>query len=369
MPPTTMAFYHDGGAAKTKEIERMWKDADADGNGTLDRSEVAKVLGLLTVADDEPNLDQAVDQAMVALDKDGDGNIVFSEFATWYLKRDESAEQIETTVAGLAELAESGALDDETYVWVDGLGDDWLLYGHVKQRLAGAHAAEPPAVLPTTMAYYQEEVDGDESGEQVETTVAGLAELAANGQLHDETYVWIDGLGDDWHKYIDVKKRLVCESSSVPGSQSVDPQKLASSDAAVTFDVVVPNGVNPGDTITLELADGREIDVVIPEGHRAGDEFEVELDTNEEATPVTPLENVKRIAEGVPGDEATRMPEPQPVALSDGVELQTHTLNAVCPEGVRSGETIAIQYENHAFDVLIPDGVQPGEEFEVQIEI
>ena len=296
MPPTTMAFYHDGGAAKTKEIERMWKDADADGNGTLDRSEVAKVLGLLTVADDEPNLDQAVDQAMVALDKDGDGNIVFSEFATWYLKRDESAEQIETTVAGLAELAESGALDDETYVWVD-------------------------------------------------------------------------GLGDDWHKYIDVKKRLVCESSSVPGSQSVDPQKLASSDAAVTFDVVVPNGVNPGDTITLELADGREIDVVIPEGHRAGDEFEVELDTNEEATPVTPLENVKRIAEGVPGDEATRMPEPQPVALSDGVELQTHTLNAVCPEGVRSGETIAIQYENHAFDVLIPDGVQPGEEFEVQIEI
>ena len=365
LAPTTLAYYHDEGAAKTQEIAAIWKDADADGNGTLDRNEVGKVLRLLQVPDDV----SALDQAMIELDKDGDGNIVFDEFATWYLKRDESAEQIETTVAGLAELAASGTLDDETYVWVDGLGDDWLQYRHAKERMAASQAAATRVhVLPTAMACYHAEVDGDESGERIETTVAGLAELAASGTLDDETYVWVDGLGDDWLQFSEVKKQLVCgDSSTAPSSQSNDDLKPAS--AAVTFDVIVPDGVKPGDSITLDLADGREVDVIIPEGHCAGDAFEVELDMSEATTP-TPRDDAEDAAEGMPGGvKPTAVPKSEPAMVAASVKPQSCTVNVTCPEGVASGETIAIQYENHAFDVQIPAGVSPGEEFEVQIEI
>jgi hypothetical protein len=367
--PTTLAYYHDGGAAKTEEIEAIWKDADADGNGTLDRSEVGRVIRLLQVPDDVA----ALDQAMVELDKDADGNIVFEEFATWYLQRDESAEQIETTVAGLAELAATGTLDDETYVWIEGLGDDWLQYRHAKERVAGLQAAGPRAhVLPTAMACYHAEVDGDESGERIETTVAGLAELAATGTLDDETYVWIEGLGDDWLKYGDVKKQLMCgDCSTPPSSQRNDDPKPAN--ASVTFDVIVPDGVKPGDTITLDLADGREVDVIIPDGHGVGDEFEVELDTSEATTPM-PWGDAEDATEGLPDVVMpTPVPKSEPAALADSVQPQSQcdavTLNVTCPEGVGSGETIAIQYEQHAFDVQVPDGVTPGDEFEVQIEI
>eukprot|EP01043_Picozoa_sp_COSAG02_P020759 COSAG02_NODE_1031_length_15073_cov_13.084279_5_plen_442_part_00 len=440
LDPTTLAYYHDGGAAKTQEIEAIWKDGDADGNGALDRDELGKVLRLLQVPDDVA----ALDQAMIDLDKDGDGNIVFDEFATWYLKRDESAEQIETTVAGLAELAASGKLDDETYVWVEGLGDDWLQYRHAKERLAASQAAAPRvsvlptamacyhaevdgdesgeriettvaglaefaasgtlddetyvwveglgddwlqyrhakerlaasqaaaprvSVLPTAMACYHAEVDGDESGERIETTVAGLVELAASGTLDDETYVWVEGLGDDWLQYSDVKNQLVCgDSSTAPSSQRKDDTKPAS--AAVTFDVIVPDGVRPGDTITLDLADGREIDVIIPEGHCAGDEFEVELDMSEATTAPTARDDAEDATEGMrDGVKPTPVPGSEPAMLAASVKPQSHTVNVACPEGVGSGETIAIQYENHAFDVQIPAGVSPGEEFEVQIEI
>jgi hypothetical protein len=49
-----------------------------------------------------------------------------------------------------------------------------------------------------------------------------------------------------------------------------------------TLEVTVPEGSGPGDTISLDLPDGREIDVEIPAGHVAGDVFEVELDADDD---------------------------------------------------------------------------------------
>ena len=72
---------------------------------------------------------------------------------------------------------------------------------------------------------------------------------------------------------------------SDPGSSSprLEPQPAAESpttanaeEKTTVQDVTVPEGVSGGDTITVELPDGRELDVDIPEGLVAGDEFEVE---------------------------------------------------------------------------------------------
>jgi hypothetical protein len=87
--------------------------------------------------------EEDVEEAISQLDKDSDGEIDFEEFASWYLTyADESASQATTTVGGLSALAESGDIDDETYMWTEALGDDWLTYADAKalmEQINGGH--------------------------------------------------------------------------------------------------------------------------------------------------------------------------------------------------------------------------------------
>ena len=60
-----------------KAIE-LFKQYDKDGNDTIDREEFKKLMMSLNVSDDEK-----VDNALLTLDKGGDGKISFTEFLAW----------------------------------------------------------------------------------------------------------------------------------------------------------------------------------------------------------------------------------------------------------------------------------------------
>lgn len=63
-----------------KRVEDLFDDTDFNGDGVIDRNELAKMLQAL-----DPTTwdDPAVDQLIVALDKDKDSEINFSEFLEW----------------------------------------------------------------------------------------------------------------------------------------------------------------------------------------------------------------------------------------------------------------------------------------------
>merc|ERR1711939_476040 len=61
----------------------LFNSVDSDGNGTLDKDEVARFVRKLKptrfLAGD------AIDQAMAEMDSDGDGSVTYEEFEAWWL--------------------------------------------------------------------------------------------------------------------------------------------------------------------------------------------------------------------------------------------------------------------------------------------
>jgi Ca2+-binding EF-hand superfamily protein len=233
---TAIVHYQDGGAARTQEIQALWNEVDVDQSGDLDREEVQAVLNKLGIADDEVDLDAAID----TLDKNKDGEIDFNEFVSWYLQRESdngtNQHSAQTTVGGLlcGGLVKSGIVTDETYVWVDGLGDDWLTYAEAKELLpseaeclaametemkakavAAAHKRARAVQIIGTLdsdspVYYAvgEFNEGEDERTRRETTVAGLSELVEKGDVTDDTMMWAEGMGDTWLPYSAVKPLL-----------------------------------------------------------------------------------------------------------------------------------------------------------------
>ena len=133
---------------------------------------------------------ELLDAAMAELDKDGDGSIVYEEFVSWYLANDEQSEQAETTVAGLGDLVDRFCVTDETYMWVDGLGEDWISYGDAKQFLprpseirAAQKASEDALAAEEKAAEIQAKADAavalaHEEAERLKQEMATAAELS-----------------------------------------------------------------------------------------------------------------------------------------------------------------------------------------------
>ena len=69
----------------------------------------------------------------------------------------------------------------------------------------------------------------DESESQAETTVAGLAELVANGEVGDETYLWSAALGDEWVTHAEAKKLVGPLSECQPSSEDNTPKARSAS--------------------------------------------------------------------------------------------------------------------------------------------
>lgn len=119
--------------------ERLWLQADSDGNGNLDRDEMAIVLKQMG-----RDLDAAgLDKVMGEIDADGDGQIDFEEFEAWFFKHATASDKdhlyvvyyetaegqvSETTMDRLPQLLAYGVITKDTRVWVDGM-EDWRTLG------------------------------------------------------------------------------------------------------------------------------------------------------------------------------------------------------------------------------------------------
>ena len=64
---------HGREAIKQEMLSRVWQAVDADGNGSLDRAEIEKVLREMMGASDDGDVESTLDR----LDLDGDGVLSF----------------------------------------------------------------------------------------------------------------------------------------------------------------------------------------------------------------------------------------------------------------------------------------------------
>ena len=77
-----VAWWQSQNASSTVEDDALteaFRAADLDGNGTLDRDEIRKLALSLGVPDDE-----SLEAAIAQMDADGDNEITFAEFSTWW---------------------------------------------------------------------------------------------------------------------------------------------------------------------------------------------------------------------------------------------------------------------------------------------
>ena len=63
-----------------RRVREVFDAIDSDGNGVLDRDEVAQATAKLQ----RPLFGRSLDQAMAAMDSDGDGVVTFTEFVEWW---------------------------------------------------------------------------------------------------------------------------------------------------------------------------------------------------------------------------------------------------------------------------------------------
>ena len=123
------------GAGKSELLQRVWAKVDTDGNGTLDHDEVRMVL----VQMGWENISSAkLENVMMQIDTDRSGDVDFDEFSEWFMLQDTSKQEAmitvyyqdasgakaQTTMAGIPQLLESGAIRADTLVWIEGM-DDW----------------------------------------------------------------------------------------------------------------------------------------------------------------------------------------------------------------------------------------------------
>jgi hypothetical protein len=137
----------------------------------------------------------------------------------------DTEERADTTVAELPQLVARGVITDETMIWAQVLGDEWMPYSEACALLFAEHEgngqdpAEPegtPASSGAQAAAEEAEAEriaarltGDavvhyeldpDSEERAETTVDELLGLSARGEVTDETLIWADGM-PEWTPY------------------------------------------------------------------------------------------------------------------------------------------------------------------------
>jgi Ca2+-binding EF-hand superfamily protein len=226
-----VVYYHDGGQSKMQEVAGIWDRVDPDRSGSLDQDEVQVVLAQMGVesGDDE------VSQAMAQLDSDGDGEISFDEFASWYLTyADESETQVETTVAGLADLAATGAVSDETYIWSAGLGDDWMSLGAAEalvgpiQSFAASPSTRPPSDKQVEQQVVATALESEEESDAARGQTQRAEEAASEGSpsrriKHDAVVYYQDGGATQAQRM-----ETLWESIDVDGSGSLDHDEVES---------------------------------------------------------------------------------------------------------------------------------------------
>ena len=121
--------------------------------------------------------------------------------------------------------------------------------------------------------------------------------------------------------------------------QMIQQQRLAAMQNTLPktkqqLQIKVPAGVKPGNTITVNLPDGRSIQITVPKGVLPGNTITVNY---ESATP--------------PPNEA-------------GPQMEgTSKVKVVVPPGAVPGQNIRVSFQGYDYDVAVPNGVPPGSKF------
>ena len=142
--------------AFAEQLRTVWQQVDVDGNGTLDQDELKTVLLRMGYAEEELDIAQMMEE----LDEDKSGDVDYEEFTAWFTQQGEEAQgklfvvyyrtqdgaQEETTVGELPTLMASGAVDEDTIIWADGLAE-WTSLGVARQQTGLEVAAALEAEL------------------------------------------------------------------------------------------------------------------------------------------------------------------------------------------------------------------------------
>ena len=202
--------------------------------------------------------------------------------------------------------------------------------------------------------------------------------ITAGGQEVDVVVPEGLGPGDEFEVTIDAEGSPRSTPRSSPRAGEVgeferDDTTIDDTGVGSSLSVVCPDGVGPGDTITVTTAAGEEVDVVVPDGVESGQEFEVTLGTPEEQQEKT-LEAEKDDADGnedqLLADLEAFAFQLESGAVDPAVDetsgFSPEALSIVCPDGCAGGDAITVTTAiGDLMDVVVPDGIGAGDEFEV----
>ena len=125
-----------------------------------------------------------------------------------------------------------------------------------------------------------------------------------------------------------------------------------------TITVTCPDGAVPGDTISVQTADGSEVDVVVPGDVSPGEEFDITIAGEEDDEGVGSQED----EEDQKDDDANRTE----TTSSDGDDGE-QSVTIVCPDDAGAGDSLVLEIDGSEIEITIPEGVEAGEEFEIQV--
>ena len=125
--------------------------------------------------------------------------------------------------------------------------------------------------------------------------------------------------------------------------QMIQQQRLAAMQRSQpkikqTLQIKIPAGVRPGNKITINLPDGRQVQVVVPKGMRPGNTMTI----NYESSAPPQQQQQQQQSSSMPG---------------------TSRVKVVVPQGAVPGQKIRVSFEGYDYDVAVPNGVPPGSKF------
>jgi hypothetical protein len=105
-----------------------------------------------------------------------------------------------------------------------------------------------------------------------------------------------------------------------------------------------PEGVEPGQALIVGGPDGQDVEVIVPEGVGPGDTFEVDV--------------------GGGGEEEEEAAEGQ-----EDWTPRSGVMDITVPDGVEPGQALLVTAPNgEDVEVIVPEGLGPGDTFQVAVD-
>ena len=375
------------------QLKELWELYDADDSGTLDTDELKRVLvGMGSDAD--------VDTVMSVIDKDGDGQADPDEFLVWWKQQDAEAHHAVAEAskarkaAAEAEALEKARLMEEKVAAMEAAQAAQLeaaaaaaaaaTEAELKAKAAAAearntaHAKAEAAGVETQMAGAQTAIVAQNDAAlqameakylplgDIDDLISGVTETIADEELADAT---ARGRFPTEVALAEIDELI----SGVTESVSLAVTRTASSPAtyvesAHVMEITVPEGSTGGDTISLDLPDGRDADIEIPVGLKAGDVFEVELDDDgDEGSETVPLyapgnSEPAELVALPPAPAESQPPAEAPSTTGGGVEQQVIVSETEEEVEVEVGDKVYLVGlpSNMVFQIVPPEDTEVG---------